>query len=64
MSDKITVPPCPKCGNKWETTLKQLEKVEIGYRKHDPNKPQKTVSQYRAQCPVCGTYVILDVQED
>ena len=56
MSDKIKVPPCPRCGNKWETSLKELEKYEEGYRGVE-TKPKKKVFVYRAKCPVCGSNV-------
>ena len=64
MSDKIKI-TCPRCGHKWEQSLGELEKMEIIYRgaKKEKSK-EKKVSQYRAVCPVDGTYIILEVEED
>ena len=64
MSDKIKV-TCPRCKLTWETTLAELEKTETIYREiHKEPAANKTVVKYRAKCPVDGTYIILEVEED
>lgn len=63
MSEKIKI-TCPRCKHKWEKSLSELEKMEIIYRGDEQEKPQGAVVKYRAVCPVDGTYIILEVQED
>ena len=58
MSEKIKI-TCPRCGHEWKASLQELEKQEIIYRGED-----KKVVVYRAVCPVDGTYIILEIQED
>ena len=62
MSEKIKI-TCPRCKHKWEKSLQELEKMETIYR-GEKEKPQGKIEKYRAVCPVDGTYVILEVQED
>ena len=61
MSDKIKI-TCPRCGNEWKASLQELEKQEIIYRGDE--KPKTDIVKYRAVCPVDGTYIILEIQED
>ncbi len=64
MSDKIKI-TCPRCKHKWEQSLNELVKMEIVtvYR-GEKEKPKKNIVKYRAKCPVDGTYVIIEVEED
>lgn len=67
MDDKIPL-TCPRCKNAWEQSLRALERVDDIYRSTkgpaQPEKPAGKVANYRAQCPVCGTYVIATVEEE
>ena len=58
MSEKIKI-TCPRCGYEWKSSLQELEKDEVIYRGEE-----KKIVEYRAVCPVCGTYAIIKVQED
>lgn len=62
MSEKIKI-TCPKCHSTWEKSLQELERLEIIYR-GEKEKPKGKNVEYRAVCPVCGTYVIIEVEED
>jgi hypothetical protein len=62
MSEKIKI-TCPRCGHKWEKSMPELEKVEVIYRGGEKAPPVE-IGKYRAVCPVDGTYVILEIQED
>ncbi len=62
MSDKIKI-DCPRCGHNWEQSLAELEKVETIYR-GEKEKAQGKIVKYRAVCPVDGTYIIIEVEED
>jgi len=62
MSDKIKI-TCPRCGHKWEKSLPELERLETIYR-GGKEKTRKEIVKYRALCPVDGTYIILEVEED
>ena len=55
---------CIKCGHVWTVRLGDLEKVTTLYKSGD-NLDVKAVKseQYRAQCPICGTYNILEFIE-
>lgn len=59
MSEEIEI-TCPRCGHKWKTSLQELEKQAVIYRGSEKPKGEK----YRAVCPVDGTYIILEIQED
>jgi len=61
MSDKIKI-TCPRCGHEWKASLQELEKQEVIYRGEE--KPKMDIVKYRAVCPVDGTYIILEIQED
>ncbi|MEP7134537.1 MAG: hypothetical protein ABI904_06355 [Chloroflexota bacterium] len=61
MSDKIKI-TCPRCGHEWKASLQELEKQAVIYRGEE--KPKTDVVKYRATCPVDGTYIILEIQED
>lgn len=65
MNEKIKL-TCPRCQNAWEKSLRELETFEDIYRgnkgSHQPAR--KAIAKYRDQCPACGTYVIVTVQED
>jgi len=50
---------CPRCGHKWEKSLAELKKEQTVYRDE-----KKQVIEVRDACPVCGTHVVLQVQED
>lgn len=64
MDDHIPL-NCPRCGHAWEKSLGELENYEDIYRGvKGKEEPKAKVVKYRAQCPVCGTYVIVTVQED
>jgi hypothetical protein len=64
MSEKIKI-TCPRCKHKWEKPLAELEKMETIYRGDEKEKKKSVVvQQYRAVCPVDGTYIILEVQEE
>jgi len=62
MSEKIKI-TCPRCGHKWEKSLSELEIDQTIYREIN-KKPDVKVVKYRAVCPVCGTYIIIEVEED
>ena len=62
MSDKIKI-TCPRCKHEWEKSLQELERIEIVYR-GERDKSKVKVGKYRAVCPVDGTYVIIEVEED
>ena len=62
MSEKIKI-TCPRCKHEWEKSLSELEKIETIYRGEN-EKLKKEVVKYRAVCPVDGTYVIIEVEED
>lgn len=59
MSDKTEF-TCPRCGHKWEKSLAELKREQATYR----DAAKKQVIEVRDACPVCGTYVVLQVQED
>ena len=65
MSEKIKI-TCPRCQHEWETTLEELEKAETIYREvlKDAAGTNKKTAKYRAKCPVDGTYIIVEVEED
>ena len=63
MSDEVKI-TCPRCGHKWEQSLKKLEKMVEVYRDIDQKHTKKETVKYRAICPVDGTYIILEVEED
>lgn len=63
MSDKIEI-TCTRCKNKWKKSLAELEKMVIINRGEKQEKPNGEIVDYRAVCPVCGTYNIIKVQED
>jgi len=62
MSEKIKI-TCPRCKHEWEKSLSELEKMETIYR-GEKEKPKGKIVEYRAVCPVDGTYVIIEVEED
>ena len=62
MSEKIKI-ICPRCQHEWEKSLQELERLEIIYRGEN-EKPKSKIVKYRAVCPVDGTYVIIEVEED
>lgn len=64
MDDKITL-TCPRCHTAWEKSLSALERYDEIYRgmKGEEKAPEK-IAKYRAQCPVCGIYIIATVEED
>lgn len=61
MNDKVKL-KCPRCGHKWEKSLREMERVEEVFRDAKEKPKDKTV-KYRTQCPNDGTYVIVDVEE-
>lgn len=61
MSEKIKI-TCPRCGHEWKASLQELVQQETIYRGEE--KPKTDVVKYRAVCPVDGTYIILEIQED
>jgi hypothetical protein len=66
MSEKIKI-ICPRCKHEWETTLEELERTEtVVYREmvKEAAATDKRTAKYRAKCPVDGTYIILEVEED
>ena len=64
MDDNVKL-TCPRCQNTWEKSLGELEKVEDIYRNpKGKEKPKEKITKYRAQCPVCGIFVVVTVQED
>ena len=60
MSEKFPI-TCPKCQHAWQTSLAQLERDQDLYKGSAPANKAKT-SPYRAQCPVCGVYFIVEIQ--
>jgi hypothetical protein len=63
MNDKIKI-TCTRCKHKWEKSLHELEILQTTYRGDEKEKPKGEIVDYRAVCPVCGTYNIIKVQED
>ena len=63
MSDKIKL-TCPRCGHKWEQSLRDLEKMGTIFKSHLNEETKPDTAEYRAVCPADGTYVIVEVQED
>ncbi len=63
MSDKIEI-TCTRCKHKWEKSLSELEKTITINRGEEKQKTNGKIVDYRAVCPVCGTYNIIKVQED
>jgi hypothetical protein len=63
MSDKIKI-TCPRCGHKWEKSLSKLEQLKIIYRGVENEKLTGKIVEYRAVCPVDGTHVVIEVEED
>ena len=63
MNDKIKI-TCTRCEHKWEKSLAELEKIVTIERGEAKEKPKREIVDYRAVCPVCGTYTIIKVQED
>ena len=63
MSDKITI-TCKRCGHIWGKSLEELEVLQTIYRGDEMEKPKVKIVEYRAKCPVCGTYNIITVEED
>lgn len=65
MSEKIKI-TCPRCKHEWETTLEELEQIKTIYREmfNEAAGTNKGTTKYRAKCPVDGTYIILEVEED
>jgi ribosomal protein S27AE len=57
MSDKIEF-TCPRCGRKWKKSLAELKREQAVWRGEE-----KKIIEVRDACPVCGTYVVLQVQE-
>jgi hypothetical protein len=50
--------PCQQCGHVWQVVLEELERVDqSGYK----GIRSARVEQYRARCPKCHFYNILDV---
>lgn len=62
MSEKVNI-TCIKCQSTWERHLHELENNQVIYR-GETEQPQSEVVEYRAVCPVCGTYNIIIVQEE
>ncbi len=67
MSDMIPF-ECPRCRHRWEKSPRLLERVEDIYRRVEaaaqPAPAPGKIVNYRDQCPICGTYVIVTVEED
>lgn len=65
MSDLIPL-ECPRCRHTWEKSLGKLERVDDIYRqaKGEPRPSAGKITNYRDQCPICGTYVIATVEAD
>ena len=63
MNDTIKI-TCPKCQHRWEQSLGKLEKLQEIHKGGKKEHNEKNVVKYRAVCPVDGTYIILEVQED
>jgi hypothetical protein len=65
MSDIIPL-ECPRCKHAWQKSLRLLERDEEIYRqaKGEAERAPEKIASYRDQCPVCGIYVIVSVQED
>ena len=62
MSDEVSI-TCPRCKSQWKQSLDELEKQETIYR--DANAGNKSgVETYRARCPKCGMYAIIEVAEE
>ena len=62
MSEKIKI-TCPRCKHKWGKSYRSWKYCKTIYR-GEKEKPKGKVVKYRAVCPVDGTYVILEVEED
>ena len=62
MSDKVEI-TCPRDKYKWKQSLQELEKIDTIYKLAD-NSAKSGVETYRAYCPKCGTYVIIEVAEE
>jgi len=58
MSEKIKI-TCPRCKHKWEKSLPELEEIKTIYRGDEKEKTKRKVVEYRAVCPVDGTFVIV-----
>ena len=66
MSEKIKI-KCPRCKHEWRASLEELEKDETVFREINESASdtaKKKHQKYRAVCPVDGTYVIIEVEED
>ena len=63
MSEKIKI-TCPRCKHKWEKSRPELEEIKTIYRGDEKEKTKRKVVEYRAVCPVDGTFVIIEVEED
>ena len=64
MDDYIKL-TCPRCKNNWKKSLNELERFEDIFRSSKgKEEPNGKIARYRTQCPVCGTYVVITVQED
>jgi len=51
--------PCQQCGHNWQVILEQLERLDQGGYK--AASPSAKIELYRARCPKCDFYNILEV---
>ena len=63
MDDKIEI-TCPRCGQKWEQSLSELENIESIFKTNGTKKNKKNIVKVRGVCPNDGTYIVIEVQED
>lgn len=59
MSDNEIELKCPRCGHIWREDIAKLDRqAQVIYK----GAGTRTVA-YRARCPKCGAYVIVEVDE-
>jgi hypothetical protein len=65
MSDIIPL-ECPRCKHTWQKSVRLLESADQIYRqiKGEAQPAPEKIATYRDQCPVCGIYVVVTVQEE
>ncbi len=54
---------CPRCKHQWQQPLAGLDRPQIIYRGQG-SAPLRPVEQYRARCPLDGTYVVFEAVEE
>ena len=55
---KIT---CPSCGHDWYEDLDKHQVYQVIYKE---GQPQPKIEEYRFQCPIDDTYVIVSVDPE